>query len=331
MRRPFACATIAYSVYKEPLIEADSSQPIFMQRRYVTVDVFTQRVFGGNPLAVVLDAEGLTASQMQMVAAEFNYSETTFVLPPRQGGHTAHVRIFTARAEVPFAGHPNVGTAVVLAREHEAKGRPPIDRFVFEEAAGLVPVRLLRDDGTVVGAEFTAPEPLSIRSSVSVDDVAACLSLAPTDIRIATHPPQVISVGLPFLVAEITSRDALRRAKPNSRAHERVLPPIGTDAIFLYISGAAAGELHARMFAPLDATVEDPATGSAMAATIALLAHLRPERDGEIAWRVEQGVDMGRPSLLLGRTEKRGGSVAAVHVAGHAVPVMHGLLHVPPE
>jgi trans-2,3-dihydro-3-hydroxyanthranilate isomerase len=306
------------------------TQPIPMQRRYVTVDVFTKRVFGGNPLAVVLDAEGLTTSQMQAIATEFNYSETTFVLPPRVVGHTAHVRIFTARTEVPFAGHPNVGTAVVLARELEGKGSPPIDRFVFEEAAGLVPIRLLREGGTVVGAELTAPEPLSVRSSLSVDDLAACLSLAATDIGIATHPPQVISVGLPFLVAEITSRDALRRAKPNSLAHERVLPSIGTDAVFAYVRGTVEGELHARMFAPLDATVEDPATGSATAATIALLATLRPEPDGEIVWRVEQGVDMGRPSLLLGRTEKRGGLVTAVHVAGHAVPVMHGLLHLPP-
>ncbi len=301
-----------------------------MHVRYVTVDVFTKRVFGGNPLAVILDAEGLTASQMQAVAAEFNYSETTFVLPPREVGHTAHVRIFTTRQEVPFAGHPNVGTAVVLAQERERKGKPPIDRFVFEEVAGLVPIRLLRDGERVVGAELTAPEPLSLGSSVSAGDVAACLSLAPTDIGVATHPPQVISVGLPFLVAELTSPDALQRAKPNLLAHQRVLPSIGTDAVFAYVRGAAAGELHARMFAPLDGTVEDPATGSATAATIALLASLRPERDGEIAWRVEQGVDMGRPSLLLGRTERRGGLLTAVHVAGHAVPVMHGSMNIPP-
>jgi trans-2,3-dihydro-3-hydroxyanthranilate isomerase len=300
-----------------------------MQRRYVTVDVFTDRVFGGNPLAVVLDAEGLTASQMQAVATEFNYSETTFVLPPRDLGHTAQVRIFTARTEVPFAGHPNVGTAVVLARDLQTKGIPAPDRFVFEEAAGLVAIRLLRDGGTVVGAELTAPEPLSIRSSVSVEDAAACLSLVPTEIVIETHLPQVISIGLPFLVAELISRDVLRRARPNLLAHERVLPPIGTDAIFAYVRGTPAGELHARMFAPLDATVEDPATGSATGATIGFLAALRPERDSEITWRVEQGADMGRPSLLLGRTEKHGGVVTAVHVAGHAVLVMHGLLHVP--
>jgi trans-2,3-dihydro-3-hydroxyanthranilate isomerase len=300
-------------------------------RRYVTVDVFTKRIFGGNPLAVVLDAQGLTVSQMQAVAAEFHYSETTFVLPPRGTGHTAHVRIFTARTELSFAGHPNVGTAVVLARELEAKGRPPTDRFVFEEGAGLVPIGLLRDGGIVVGAEFTAPDSLSIRTSVSLDDVAACLSLAPTDISNANHPPQVVSVGLPFLVSEVISRDALRRAKPNALAYEKVLPPIGTEGIFVYVRGTDAGELHARMFAPLHATLESSATGSAAAAAIALLASLRPEREVELAWRIEQGVDMGRPSLLLGRTEKRDGLVTAVHIAGHAVPVMHGVLQVPPD
>jgi trans-2,3-dihydro-3-hydroxyanthranilate isomerase len=133
-----------------------------MQRRYVTVDVFTDRVFGGNPLAVVLDAQGLTPSQMQAVATEFNYSETTFVLPPRASGHSAHVRIFTARTEVPFAGHPNIGTAVVLARHLEAKGHPPADQFVFEEAAGLVPIRLLRDGGTVVTAVRVAGHAVAV-------------------------------------------------------------------------------------------------------------------------------------------------------------------------
>jgi trans-2,3-dihydro-3-hydroxyanthranilate isomerase len=299
-----------------------------MQRRYITADVFTERMFKGNPLAVVLDAEGLTTSQMQAIATEFNYSETTFVLAPRHADHTAHVRIFTARVEVPFAGHPNIGTAVVLARELEAKGGAPADRFVFEEAAGLVPIRLLRDGSTVVGAELTAPEALSIGPVVSVDDAAACLSLSSNEIRATTHAPRVVSVGLPFLAVEVASRDALRRAKPNIVAHERVLPTIGTDAVFAYARGAVNGELDARMFAPLDATLEDPATGSATAATIALLTSLRPEREIDLSWRVEQGVDMGRPGLLLGRTQKRDGLVTAVHVAGHAVTVMHGFLNI---
>ena len=299
-----------------------------MQRRYVTVDVFTDRIFGGNPLAVVLDAQGLTSDQMQAIATEFNYSETTFVLPPRESAHTAHVRIFTPRSEMPFAGHPNVGTAVVLVHELERKGTAPPDRLIFEELAGLVPMRLLRDDDQVVGAELTAPEPLSVRSSVPVDDAAACLSLPSSDIGTTTHPPQVISVGLPFLVTEVVSRDALSRARPNLQVHERVLPPVGTDGIFAYFRAQHSGELHARMFAPLDNVVEDPATGSATAATIAHLATLHAARDGEMFWHIEQGLDMGRPSILLGRTEKRSGKVTSVHVGGHAVPVMEGVIKV---
>jgi trans-2,3-dihydro-3-hydroxyanthranilate isomerase len=295
-----------------------------IQRRYVTVDVFTDRVFGGNPLAVVLDAQALDGAQMQAIATEFNYAETTFVLPPRVPEHSAHVRIFTPRTEVPFAGHPNVGTAVVFARDLEAKGGPPLDRLIFEEAAGLVPIRVIRRSNAVVGAEFTAPESLALGSEVSAADIAECLTLAASDINFQNHPPRVLSVGLPFLVAEIASHDALRRAKPNASAHERVLPPIGTDAIYCYCPGATHQELHARMFSPLDGIVEDPATGSAAAAAIALLASLRPELDSETAWRIEQGVEMGRRSLISGRTEKRAGVVTAVHIGGFAVQVMSG-------
>ena len=297
-----------------------------MQRRYVTVDVFTNRVFGGNPLAVVLDAQGLTTAQMQAIATEFNYAETTFVLAPQAPGHSAHVRIFTPRTEVPFAGHPNVGTGVVFARVREGQGDPPLDRLLFEEAAGLIPIRLIRAQGTVVGAEFTAPESLIRGSKVSAADIAECLSLAAADITLANHPPQVLSVGLPFLVAEIASHDALRRAKPDTKTHERILPPIGTDAVYVYCRGATPQEIHARMFSPLDGIVEDPATGSAAAATISMLAALRPEFAGEMSWRIEQGVEMGRPSLISGRTEKADGIVTAVHIGGFAAQVMSGIL-----
>jgi len=126
-----------------------------MQRRFVTADVFSDRRFGGNPLAVVLDTAGLTTAQMQLVAREFNYSETTFVLPPQDAAHTAQVRIFTATQEVPFAGHPNIGTAVMLAQLRERAGSAPLENLVFEEAAGLVPIRLLREAAQVVGAELT--------------------------------------------------------------------------------------------------------------------------------------------------------------------------------
>src|SRR3982074_1538802 len=145
-----------------------------MQRRYITVDVFTDRAFGGNPLAVVLDSGGLSTAQMQAIASEFNYSETTFVLPPRDSPHDAQVRIFTVRSEIPFAGHPNVGTAFVLG----AQAAKPPARLIFEEEAGLVPVEILQEAGMVIGAELTAPQRLGKFTQFSAEQAAACISLS---------------------------------------------------------------------------------------------------------------------------------------------------------
>jgi trans-2,3-dihydro-3-hydroxyanthranilate isomerase len=299
-----------------------------MQHRYVTVDVFADRPFAGNPLAVVLDAVGLSPAQMQAIAAEFNYAETTFVLPPREASHTAHVRIFSPRNELPFAGHPNVGTAFVLARARPGAG--PAARFEFEEQAGIVPLELIRDGGEVVGAELTAPESLSVRSAIASERAAGCIGLDVSDLRTDHHPPTVVSVGLPFVVVEVRTRDALRRACPSVAAHGETLPCDGADAVYLYtrdVTGSAPGvDIEARMFAPLDGIVEDPATGSATAAMAAFLAHLTPDPDGEARLRFSQGVDFGRPSVLETRTRKRAGVVEAVRVGGRCVPIMEGRL-----
>jgi trans-2,3-dihydro-3-hydroxyanthranilate isomerase len=306
-----------------------------MKRRYVTVDVFTDRMFGGNPLAVVLDAAGLSAREMQAIALEFNYSETTFVLPPQDSTNTAKVRIFTPRTEVPFAGHPNVGTAFVLARNSPfgaAAAASAGGVFLFEEAAGLVALRLLREHGDTVGAEVRAPEALSRRALVSREAAAACLSLDAADIATHVHPPQVISVGLPFLAVEVSSRAALGRSKPDFAAHADLLPLDGADAVFAYwrpgdeSSASAETVLHARTFSPLDGVIEDPATGSACAAAIALLTSFMSADRAEFAWRIHQGVDMGRPSLLLGRTTKSQGAVTATHIGGRCVTVFEGTL-----
>ncbi len=298
-----------------------------MQRRYITVDVFTDRAFGGNPLAVVLDAEGLTTGQMQAVATEFNYSETTFVLPPREAGHDAQVRIFTVNSEIPFAGHPNVGTAFVLAARVES---PPA-RLRFEEKAGLVTVEILTQAGRVTGAELTAPQPLQRLSQVPVEQAAACLSLSPADIRTDRHLPHVISVGLAFLAVELNSREALRRARPDAAAFARTFPLDDSDAIYLYTRDVPASEqatdLQTRMFHPgASGLSEDPATGSATVAAAALFADLDPVRDGELKLRIGQGVDMGRPSLLLTRVVKRGGAIVSAHVGGNCVPMMEGTI-----
>src|SRR6476661_3138585 len=156
-----------------------------MQRRYITVDVFTDRAFGGNPLAVVLDAGGLTTAQMQTIATEFNYSETTFVLPPRDKANDAEVRIFTPVREMPFAGHPNIGTSFVLA----SLAKEPKPCLLFEEKAGLVPVEIRREQGKVVSTELTAPQPLSRLAQLSAAEVASCLSLTADDIRTDHHAP----------------------------------------------------------------------------------------------------------------------------------------------
>jgi trans-2,3-dihydro-3-hydroxyanthranilate isomerase len=299
-----------------------------MQRRYVTVDVFTDRAFGGNPLAVVLDAGGLSTAQMQAIASEFNYSETTFVLPPHDPANDAQVRIFTVNQEIPFAGHPNVGTAFVLAT---LATKPPA-RLKFEEGAGLVPVEILKQDGRVVGAELTAPQPLGKLTQFSAGQAAAVVSLSSADIRTDRHPPLIVSVGLPFLVVEIASRDALRRARPDAATFARTFPCDGSDAVYFYtrdVPAAEACDLQARMFHPGSSGLsEDPATGSATVATATLLADLAGERDAELSLRIGQGVDMGRPSLLLTRVRKANGVVASAHVGGACVPMMEGSFRV---
>ena len=296
-----------------------------MQRRYITVDVFTDRAFGGNPLAVVLDAGGLSTAQMQAIATKFNYSETTFVLPPQDSAHDAQVRIFTVRSEIPFAGHPNVGTAFVLATQ---AAKPPA-RLLFEEKAGLVPVAVLTEQGKVTGTELTAPQPLKRLSQLSAEQAAACLSLSATDVKTDRHPPQIVSVGLPFLAVELASRDAVRRAKADAAAFGRTFPCDGSDAVYLYTRDVPASEkpceLQARMFHPgASGLSEDPATGSATAAAAALLADLDGTRDGELKLAIGQGVDMGRPSLLLTRVRKQNGAIASVHVGGGCVQMMEG-------
>jgi trans-2,3-dihydro-3-hydroxyanthranilate isomerase len=297
------------------------------RRRYATTDVFTDRMFGGNPLAVVLDAEGLSTVQMQSIALEFNYSETTFILPPDDPAHTAKVRIFTPRVEVPFAGHPNVGTAFIAARESRFAAAAASGHLLFEEAAGLVPLTLLQENGALTGAELRAPQSLLRGSEVSREVAAACLSIEPSDIAMRRHPAQVISVGLPFLAVELGSRDALRRSKPDIAAHAAVLPLDGADAVFAYWRAPDESRetvLHARTFAPLDGVMEDPATGSACAAAITLLATLESSAPTTRAWRIHQGVDLGRPSLLLGRTTLRHGAVIDTYIGGSCVPVLEG-------
>jgi len=305
-----------------------------MNARYLTVDVFTDRRFGGNQLAVFPDARQIKSDLMPRIAQEFNYSETTFVLPPERPEHTARVRIFTRQTELPFAGHPNVGTAFVLATDAERAGTSLGVTVMFEETAGLVPVDLMRDAaGRVVGATLTAPQPLSVGARVPAEVVAACAGLERAAVLTAAHEPTVTSVGLPFVIAEVTG-DALTIAKPDTAAFAdaaRTLPIAGGGRFSLFLYARAAGgpgapHLRARMFSPLGGTVEDPATGSANAALVGLLASFDPAATTTLALDVVQGVEMGRPSRLALGADKRAGAVVRVRVGGRCAPVMEGTL-----
>jgi len=298
-----------------------------MQLEFVTVDVFTDQRFGGNPLAVVFDGGGLTTAQMQSIAGEFNLSETTFVLPPKDVAHTAQVRIFTPQAELPFAGHPNVGTAFVVAGRGSVCGRAVGNRLIFEEKAGLVPLELLREGASIVGARLTAPQKLSRGRDVAADIVASACSLAVDDIETRHHAPCVASCGTSFIFAELKNRRALEAARPRAEIFSRNFPVDDATGIHLYVPDGTDGvDIRARMFAPLHGVPEDPATGSANVALAGLLASLRPEPDLSLQLRIVQGVEMGRPSLLDASAKKRGGKVVATQIGGRCVAVMTGTI-----
>lgn len=289
---------------------------------FVTVDVFTDRRFGGNPLAVFPDARGIADTEMQAIAAEFNLSETTFVLPPANPANTARVRIFNRTSEMPFAGHPNVGTGWVLARAGHARQ----GLLRFEEIAGLVEVETA-EDGLVT---IAAPQPLTLGEKMPVDLLASCVGLAPADIVLERHAPVVASVGNSFVIAEVTP-GALGRAAPDLAAFRAALaafPALGPRRLPLYLhaSDGAEGDvtrLRARMFSPLSGTLEDAATGSAATPLAALLLSLGPRGEGR--FDIVQGVEMGRPSLLACTAWRAADGVHA-KVGGRCVPVLSGTL-----
>ncbi len=298
--------------------------------RFYTVDVFTALRYSGNPLAVVLAADDLSSEQMLAIAGEFNLSETTFVCKPDDPNHTARVRIFTPRAEMPFAGHPNVGTAWVLANFGESIGiQAKDDGFVFEEVAGLVPVELLKSEGGVSGARLTSPQPLTLGGEVPVDDVAAACGLTEANINITRHKPMHASCGTGFIIAEATDRKTLAAASPRAEVFEDKFDRDWATGILLHTRDASDDSVyHARMFAPLHGVAEDPATGSANVALAGLQAHLSDATDVTLNITVEQGRDMGRTSILNATAIKENGVVTATQIGGQCAGVMSGTLAV---
>jgi trans-2,3-dihydro-3-hydroxyanthranilate isomerase len=285
---------------------------------FATYDVFTHTRFGGNQLAVFPDARGLTDAEMQALAAEFNLSETTFVLPPEDAANHARVRIFHRTAEMPFAGHPNVGTAFALA------ARAKEDVLRFEEIAGLVEVRLLRDAaGEVTGAEVDAPKPLFIGATPPIAHVAAA-SLPEDAILTARHLPTLAQDGgNPRALVEVAPH-ALAQAAPDHAAFRRAVAECaelgGFLSLYLYAHDGA-GALRARMFSPLSGTAEDAATGSAATPLAGFLLHL--SGGDEARFDITQGVEMGRPSLLRARARRTAEGIRA-SVGGGCVPMLRG-------
>ena len=302
-----------------------------MTRRFLTADVFTDRPFGGNPLAVLPEASGLSNEQMQRIAAEFNLSETAFVLPPDDPRHARRVRIFTPASELPFAGHPTIGTAIVLASVGEIDLVGDETRIVLEEGAGPVPVTIRRAAGGTLTAQLTAPIPPR-RVDVDLPDaaaIAAAVSLDAGDLQDGAFTPEVWSAGVPFLIVAVRDLDMLARARIDPAAWDPIASHTGLREVYLFTHAAGAGaDVRVRMFAPGLGIAEDPATGGGAAAFAGYLAVRTRLRDGTACWVIHQGVEMGRPSVLEIEADKRDGVVIASRVSGTAVLVMEGTLTV---
>jgi trans-2,3-dihydro-3-hydroxyanthranilate isomerase len=293
-----------------------------MKRRYVTLDVFTERRFAGNPLAVVLDTDELDTEAMQAIANEFNLPETVFVLPPENADHRARLRIFTPKRELPFAGHPTVGTAVLLA----VRGDRKVREFVLEEQVGRIRCRVTPREGGGE-ASFTLPaSPQRVASAPANDVIAAALGLTPDEIGFDDLEPSCWSAGNPFLFVPLRGLEAARKAVPDLGRFAAL--PADQSAMFVFTRETIEkdSDFHARMFAPRMGIIEDPATGSAAAAFAGLLGRFGGYGDGEHTVDIEQGYEMGRPSLIrLGMTIVAG-QFTAVTVGGSAVIVAEGTI-----
>lgn len=306
--------------------------------RFHTLDVFTDRVFGGNPLAVLTDARGLTDDEMMRVTREFNLSETVFVLPPEDIAHTARVRIFTPGSELPFAGHPTVGTAFLLVASGIVRAQEGETRVVLEEGVGPVSVTVRVQNGVPASAELTAAQLPEVRRTAPdvppPNEIAAVLGVGVDAIGAGALAPAAVSCGVPYLLVPMRDQGPVTHARFDVSAWERFVAPHWAHAVYLFDGSAAerGQRIRARMFAPHLGIGEDPATGSAaatLAGYLALASAQAGTRDGTLTWQVDQGVEMGRPSRLELSAGLRDGNVTAVRVGGSAVLVSEGTLRVP--
>jgi len=297
-----------------------------MPRRFITLDVFTSERFAGNPLAVVLDAEGLDDAGMQTIAKEFNLSETVFVLPPEDPHQRADIRIFTPGRELPFAGHPTVGTAVLLALLDQ-DGQPGAVAFGLKEKVGIVPCVAEVKDATSGRARFRLPRlPSSWGEGKESTDCAWALGLDPTEIGFDRHVPSRHTAGVAYDLVPVATLDALARAYPKGEAFDKAFADSDHPAAYVYTRVPQADGLRfrARMFGQGMGIVEDPATGSAAATFAGALMQCEPLGDGEHNIVIEQGVEMGRPSEIFLQMIIKNGALASAEIGGSALVVMRG-------
>jgi trans-2,3-dihydro-3-hydroxyanthranilate isomerase len=306
---------------------------------YFWLDVFTQQVFGGNQLAVFPDAQGLSDTQMQQIAREFNISETVFLFPPQTPTGTRKVRIFTPGRELPFAGHPTIGAVHVLATMGRGPHTSPPRQVILEELVGPVPVSIEEQSGGALFIKLSAARAPEFRPlTIDPKAFAPTLHLEPADFE-SPLPAGMVSCGTPFVILPLKNADALRRARLNIDAWRSLVAtgalgttePSWTEHVYPVTNDASVrpADLRVRMFAPDLGVTEDPATGSAAACLAAHLAKHVTRPDGTLKWTIEQGIEMGRKSTLYLEADKNDGDVMAVRVGGYAVTVSEGQFTLP--
>jgi len=303
-----------------------------MPRRFYTLDVFTNEILAGNPLAIVLDAQGLDDRRMQAIAREFNLSETVFVTDPEHDTHRAKLRIFTPGRELPFAGHPTIGTAVLLGML-DRDGKPGTLDFSLEEKVGLVACTVEVSDAAHGRATFTLPNlPQRIGALRDKAALASGLGLDKEDIGFGAHEPGIYSAGVPFGYVPLRSRHAVTRARPSGEAFMQAFDTVahGFPNAYVYCANPLdpAHAYHARMFAPSFGIAEDPATGSAAAGFAGVIMQFDTPGDGDHAFIIEQGDAMGRPSRITLSLDVAEGRLRQARISGEAVIVSEGQIRV---
>ncbi len=295
--------------------------------QFYTLDVFTNKIFSGNQLAVFPSALGLSTQEMQKIAIEFNFSETVFVLPPSKNDADFRLRIFTPGGEIPFAGHPTIGTAFLLAKIGKVDLNNTEINLIFEEQVGYVPVTIRTKDNVPIYAELTAPSsPHFYPDSPPLKDLAQVLSLDEGALTVKDFSPQGVSCGLPFLLIPLDNLSSLANAKINLSAWERVLKDFWAPHLYPFVK-IGVDSYQVRMFAPGLNIIEDPATGSAATAFAGYLAKHKAENDGRWGWQIFQGVEMGRPSRISAIAHKQDNMISTIKVGGESVIVTQGELN----